>query len=139
MRNKLAGFTLIEKMIVVVIIAVQAAIAIPNYQDYLARSRRAECQTVMVSLANALERRYSTTNTYLGGAEINNFRCPADGGPANYNLAFQAGSLTATTFVIVATRAGAQSGDQCGDLTLASTGLKGIVNAAAGRTAAQCW
>jgi len=47
MKKQTAGFTLIELMIVVAIIAILAAIAIPAYQDYLVRAQTAEAITLL--------------------------------------------------------------------------------------------
>ncbi len=63
------GFTLIELMIVVAIIGILAAIALPAYQDYTKRSKMAEVVGFMSSARIAVAETYSTTND-LGG--INN-------------------------------------------------------------------
>ena len=54
-RRKLAGFTLIEVMIVVVIVAILAAIAYPSYTRYVQQTREAEAQGQIMELASALE------------------------------------------------------------------------------------
>lgn len=138
MTNRDAGFTLIEVMIVVAIIGILASIAYPSYVEHVRKSKRAECQTVLLNLANALERRYSMTNSYIGAIPAGFATCPANGGGVFYNVAF-VGAPTATTFTVMATRAGSQAGDRCGNLTLNNQGVKGVVSAAAGVTAQQCW
>jgi len=52
------GFTLIELMIVIVIVGILAALAIPSYQEYVKRARRADAQAELVKFSNALERHY---------------------------------------------------------------------------------
>jgi type IV pilus assembly protein PilE len=47
-----AGFTLIELMIAVVIVAILAAVAYPSYQDHLRKGRRAAAQAFMMEVAN---------------------------------------------------------------------------------------
>src|SRR5687767_12256586 len=46
------GFTLIEMMITVVIVAILASVAWPSYQSYLQRSRRADAQSLMMSIVS---------------------------------------------------------------------------------------
>lgn len=60
------GFTLIELMIVVAIIGILAAIALPAYQDYTKRSKMAEVVGFMSSARVAVAETYSTTNTLTG-------------------------------------------------------------------------
>lgn len=50
--KKISGFTLIELMIAMVILAILAAIAIPNYQDHVRKGRRATAQTFLMEVAN---------------------------------------------------------------------------------------
>ena len=65
-RKTVAGFSLIELMIALAVISILASIAYPNYMEYLQRARRAECASVLLGQANAMERRFSTTNSYVG-------------------------------------------------------------------------
>ena len=64
------GFTLVELMITVGIVAILAAIAIPSYSAYVMRSNRTDATRTMVADAQALERCYSQTFTYLGCAPL---------------------------------------------------------------------
>ena len=141
-----AGVTLIELMIVVVIIAIIAAVALPSYQRSVQNTRRADCTGGLVGLASAMERHLSINGSYLGAAAsgantgapaIFGTTCPVDGGDATYNLTISA--ATASTFTLRATPTGSQTGDRCGSLTITNTGVKGVIDAAAGNDWQECW
>jgi type IV pilus assembly protein PilE len=63
-RNRRAGFTLTELMIVVVIAAILVSIAIPAYTYETRKSRRTEAKTAVLDLASREERYFSTNNQY---------------------------------------------------------------------------
>jgi len=61
-QNK--GFTLIELMIALTILAILAAIAYPNYQEYALRAQRADAQRTLMEAVQFMERWYTANNRY---------------------------------------------------------------------------
>lgn len=133
------GFTLIEMMIVVAIIGILAAIAYPSYQQQIRQSRRADAQAALVSLAGAMERIFSQSNSYtIGGVAPALGACPTCIFPAQVPTDLPAAQAAAQAtytlaidypvppgflgFRLTATPAGAQAGD--GALTLLHTGAR---------------
>ena len=111
MRQK--GFTLIELMIVVGVIAILAAIAIPNFLEQSRKGRRAEALRAIGDYQLALER-YRAENP--------DYNCPSGTCPvptsAYYTIGLT-GVPTATSYTITATRkpGSAQANDRCGNLS----------------------
>ncbi len=142
-RFKSRGFTLIELMIVVAIVAILAAIAYPSYQDSVRKSRRADARAVLLEAAQFMERRY-TENFQAGYTSVNNAALtaaglgssPKDGGTAYYNIQVVT-VANPPSFTLSAQPVGAQSGDTgCGTLSLTNTGLKTVSGP---KPAAECW
>lgn len=137
------GFTLIELMVTVAIVGILAGIAYPGYQDGVMKSRRADAKGALLGLANAMERHFTETNSYLGAGTtdsntgsptIFSTTSPVDGGTAYYNLTINA--ATASSYTLNATPTGAQANDKCGTLSLTQTGARGISTALA---VTDCW
>lgn len=136
MRQK--GFTIIELMIVVAIVGILGAVAIPSYTEYVRRGHRADARAGLLQAQLWLERAATATGVYPTGALPANFTWAADP-QKRYTIGFQPGN-TNSSFTLVATRkAGPQATDRCGDFTLTHTGARGAINMAPGITAAECW
>lgn len=133
------GFTLIELMIAVAVLGIIAAIAIPNYQAYVADGRRTDGQAALMDAAQRLERCYSGSMAYDGGAcsDVESDIDGSDSSEGYYTLSTD--DMSATTYTIEAAPQRAQSEDECATLTLDHTGSKGIDGADAGVTAEDCW
>lgn len=117
------GFTLIEMMIVVVIVGILAAIAIPNYQQYIRRSHRTAAQAEMMDIANRQKQFLLSNRAYVSKADLESsgYQLPTDL-RSRYSYTITVGTDTLPSFVINFTALGAQVAD--GDLSLSSAGDK---------------
>ena len=119
--TKQSGFTLIELMIVVAVVAILAAIALPSYQDHIRKSRRAQVKADMMEYMQQAERLHTVRNSY------EDFELPIDRSPredgATARYALQA-EVTQSTITITATAEPSQAEDRCGDLSLNQAGVK---------------
>lgn len=64
MVNRDKGFTLIELMIVVAIVAILAAVALPSYQEHVRKGKRADGKAFLMDLASRQERFYTQFSSY---------------------------------------------------------------------------
>lgn len=143
MKNikKTDGFTLIEIMIVVAIIAILASIALPSYQESVRRGNRAEARAAILNLAQLQERNFTDRGTYatVGSSSTapwaaSSFYSGSSYASRKYDLTV-ATANSGSTFTITATPSNSYADPTCGNLTLASDGTKG---SSAG-DAATCW
>ncbi len=114
------GLTLIELLIVVVIVGILAAVAIPVYTGYTQRARRADAKTALEQLRAAQEVFRAENGAYMNNFAMLNANW--GGPPATvglYNITMVA---TTTTFTGTATPTGSQASD--GPLTIDQNGLK---------------
>lgn len=137
--NAQKGFTLIELMIVVAIIGILAAIAIPAYQDYIARSQMSEAMT----LASGLKGAVSETFSQDGSCPVNETAgiAAASTIKGKYVASVETGGTAATTggCTITATMAasGVSAGIQGETLTLTMTNNGGSLDWACESSAEQ--
>ena len=130
-RSRSAGFTLIELMIVVGIVAILAAVAIPSYQESVRRGRRADARVAMTNLATRLERCFTQFGAY--DADDCEIASPVDSPEGFYELSVE---TEAATWTLTAEPQGAQADDQaCGTFTLTNTGQRDV----SGTTPERCW
>lgn len=151
-RRRSAGFTLIEIMIAVVIVAILTAVALPQYSSYIMKSRRADAKTALLDLAARQERFFALNNAYTNDAGRLGYGANATfpvnvrtGSSTFYTLAVPtvtAGTATALpTYAATATPAGVQQRDTtCYTFRLDSGGARSNLAAdAAVITGTGCW
>lgn len=123
------GFTLIEAMIAVVIVAILAAVALPTYRDQLRKSARAQAQAFLSDMASRQQQYLVEKRAYAASMSSLGMAAPASVDRA-FGIAVTAASGPPPTFLITATGSGDQAKDACAVMTIDNAG---------NRTPAACW
>jgi type IV pilus assembly protein PilE len=137
---KVRGFTLIEVVIAMTIVAILTAIALPQYSEYVTRSRRIDARTTLLLATQWMERfRAENRGVYTGAALPAGLNVSPQVGPPMYDLA--ATDVTATTWTLTATpRAGSpMAADECGAFTVATDGQRTAAGQSSGALYQRCW
>lgn len=127
--RSIRGFTLIELMVVVTVVGILAAIAIPSYQESIRKGRRGQAKADLVELAQMLERFRTVNGSYLnrknGGGQ---YDLPLTQSPrtgtAYYQLQAAVRTDSAFTLQAVPVEGGPQVEDRCGTLSINQAGTK---------------
>jgi len=127
------GFTLIELVVVMAVVAILAAIALPNFQDSVRKSRRSEAKAELQGRQLRMEQWRANRPTFVGHPIVANTTGAHYDFPAPTNV-------TATTYTLTATAKGsqtadAQAGTNCSTLTISIVAN----NATPQKTPAACW
>jgi len=116
--KRILGFTLIEMLIVVTIVAILAAIAFPSYIDQIRTARRADAKAVLMAAAEFMERFYTENGRYDQTAEgtavadqLPYDKSPIDSGDNFYGITVQSADATSYRLRATPTNGTSQEGD----------------------------
>ena len=128
------GFSLIELMVVVAIIAIIVGIGYPSYLGYTQKTRRSDGIAALNHAAMVMESCRSDLATYEGCED----RVADQSEKGYYTITVAPGAIPASTYTLTATAAGVQAKDgKCTKLTLNAQGARGYAGSAP--DVATCW
>jgi type IV pilus assembly protein PilE len=123
------GFTLIELVIALAMVAILAAIALPSYASYMRKSARADAQAFVADAANRQQQYLADRRAYASSMAALNVAAPASL-TGKYSFSVVATDGPPPTFTITGTATGEQTQDKCPVIRIDSAG---------NRTPASCW
>lgn len=129
------GFTIIELMIVLAIVAIIVALALPSFRDVIRKSRRSDAFDAITNIQLLQERWRINHSTYGSITELD-FVANQPTTNGHYTLAVS--NTSATSYTVTATATGDQVNDACGNFTLTVTALGGLAKTAGGDDD-RCW
>ena len=140
------GVTLLELMMVLALIAILSAVALPTYHDAVRRSHRADARSALLQAAHWMERVATAQGVYpvagAGSSGSGDALPPALRTVPSGRYALSLRVSTASAYTLAAEPLGAQSGDRCGTLTLDQAGVRDVIPTGSGASAelvASCW
>lgn len=129
------GFTLIEVMIVVVIVGILAAIALPSYFQYIQRSKIIEATTGLSDWRTRLEQFFLDNRTYVGGCD--QYKTSIQNQVKAFTLT--CGDETATTYTLTATGKSSEGMDSAFVYTVNQQGAKTSAGPSGWTASSTCW
>ena len=145
-KDRQRGVTLIELVVVMIIVGILTAIAVPSYRSYVLRSQRSDAKDALLALATQQEKHYLQCNTYataIAGAtncvagELQGAAVSKNGW---YQLTIPGGD--ATTFSVQATAIAGESQFQdkaCRIFTVTQAGVRSALDSSDADNTAECW
>lgn len=130
-RINAKGFTLIEMMIVVVIVAILAAIAMPSYQEHVVRSARVQAQAELLELSSLQEKVFLNSNAYCASVTTA-YNATSTGGlgrtsgqtnDGRYDLSLDI-TTPSQTYVLTATPVAGGSQADDGNISISESGQR---------------
>lgn len=150
------GFTLVELMIVVVILAIIVAIAVPSYRNFVLRSHRTDATAALLKVRTHQERFFLQNNRYAAAAQLSTappaglgFPLDTGGNPTTEHGYFRLAMTVpdpgnpGPSFLVTAQASGGQlDDDDCRTLSINDRGVRGATNAGGTTNPAiidNCW
>ena len=133
-RRFVLGFSLLELLATLVIVAILVAVAIPTYRSYVMKSNRSDAVHSLLSMQLAQEKHRMGNTTYGNLAAVWGGVTTTSGG--HYTLSIT--NNTATTYTLTATAVGSQTSDTADGSSCAALVLT-YANGSTTKTPASCW